>query len=86
MSDNQDGIIEYLKIILHEISEMREENRKQFEEMNRRLDSQSNDLRAFTSRSDRLESTILQTRAETVEHRADIRDLEARVAALESRV
>ncbi|MCP9493957.1 MAG: hypothetical protein MSG64_05795 [Pyrinomonadaceae bacterium MAG19_C2-C3] len=91
MNDNQDELIKYLKVILYELREMRRETKEQFEkinqrfdEMNRRLNSHS--LRAFTSRSDSLQSTILQTCAETVEYRADIRDLEARVAALESRV
>lgn len=69
--DRTAEIINYLSAISREVGEMRAEFRRELSELR-------NEVRAITSRLDRLEARIL-------DNRADIRELESRMAVLEGR-
>lgn len=80
-SDRTTEILNYLSAISREVGEMPTELR----EANVRLGRLEVETRAVVPRLDHIESVVLQTRAEELQNRADSRDLEDRVAGLESK-
>lgn len=84
-ADRTTEILNYLSAISREVGEFRSETNARFQriegefkDMRYEISELRNEVRAITSRLDRLEARIL-------ENRADVRDLTARVTVLESR-
>ncbi len=88
-ADRTTEILNYLSAMTRDIADMRAAIARDIAETRASLEARIGkveaELRAVVTRLDRIESTVLQTRANILENRADARYLEDRVAALESK-
>lgn len=75
-ADRTTEILNYLSAMTRDIAEMRAA-------LETRLGRLEAEVRAVVTRLDRIESTVLQTRADVLQNRADTRDLEDRIAVFE---